>query len=204
MTLQDFFEKDLVQKSILIITAIIALIPKLKKSLSVKNKKSDLKEDIQIYEQLKKYDNFECSNIESEIQENVEIVYNKKNRFDNSYTGFLTGLAFFIGFGLWSIDIYNSNDKFSGWIILTLFFCAGGLSMMLMDVTVKTKSVPYLKFGFYNRTNMMIGFIFLFVSSLTIIVMLNRLDYFTGWYILFGIFFLMGIIGILINIKKLK
>ena len=82
MTLQDFFEKDLVQKSILIITAIIALIPKLKKSLSLKNKKTDLKEDIQIYEQLKKYENFDSSSLENEIKENLEIVYNKKNRLE--------------------------------------------------------------------------------------------------------------------------
>jgi hypothetical protein len=204
MVLQDFIEKDFIQKFILIITAIIALTLKLRKSLSIKNKRTDLKEDIKIYEQLKKYNNFDCSDIENEIKENLDIVYNKKNRLDNSYTGFMTGLAIFIGFGLWAISIYNSYVKFNGWIILTLFFCAGGFSIMLMDTTVKTKAVPYFKIGFYNKSNMLIGFIFLCISGLTALIMLNKLDYFNSWYILLGIFFLIGLNTIIINIKRLK
>lgn len=193
-----------IQKLIIILSALFPLIIKIKHSFSSKNRKQDLKQDIEILDLLKKQNNFNYSNLEDKINKNLEFIYSKDYKLESGFTGFLTGLAIFVGFGLWSFNIYNSHENFNGWIILTMFMAAGGFSMMLMDSSIKSKIVPYYKIGFFNRTNMVIGLIFILISGLTTFILISKLNSFTYWYILLGLIFFLGLTSIIRNIKKIN
>ena len=193
-----------IQKIILIATGIVALILKIKNIYSLKNQKQDLKQDIEILDLLKKQNNPNIENIERKIDTNLRKLYDDNTLTDSGISGFILGITFFIGFGWWSVNIFNNSLEFNGWIILTMFLSASGLSMIAMDTTRFRKNEPFYKIGFYEKSNMRIGLILSFIGGFSLWILIVKLQSFSFWEFLSGLVFLYGIFLILKNIKEIK
>jgi len=194
---------ELIQKITLIVTGVIALLFKVKNYFSVKNQKQDLKLDIEILDSLKKLNNPKIGTLEEKIINDLEKIYDKKIIHSSGFTGLIIGLTFFIGFGWWSINIYNNHSEFNPWIILTMFFSGSGISMILMDTSRTIKNEPFFKIGFYEKSNMRFGLIISIISGLTLFILIIKLESFSLWEFLSGFIFLYGLFMIGKNIRKI-
>jgi hypothetical protein len=118
---------------------------KLRASFASVKRKQELKLDLEILEKLKTNDDFEVSEIEEKIN------YKLKKAFESGtedITNFFVGIAVFVGFGFWSIDIFRNYSEFNGWIILTLFCSLIGLSMIFGHDDKKRRKEFFTKLVF--------------------------------------------------------
>lgn len=195
---------ELIQKLVLIVTGFFVLVFKVKTYFSLKNQKQDLKQDIEILDLLKKQNRPNTQNIEKKIENDLNKIYDHNQKHDSGFFGFITGTTFFIGFGWWSFNIYNTNQGFNGWIVLTMFLSLFGLSTILMDTSYTNKSEPFLKIGLFEKVNLRIGLILFLVSGFTLWILFIKLNSFSFWLIFFGMVFLYGTMMILKNIRRIK
>jgi magnesium-transporting ATPase (P-type) len=195
---------EIIQKIILIATGFFVVILKIKSYFSLKTMKQDLKQDIEIFEVLNKQNKISTQNIETKIKDDIAKIYDPNQKRESGIFGFLMGIAFFIGFGWWSFDIYNINEGFNGWIILTMLISFFGLSTILMDTSYTIKNEPFFKIGFYEKTNLRAGLILVLVSGILLYILLTKLNKFSVWEILTGILFLYGLMMIIKCIRKIK
>jgi hypothetical protein len=203
--MKSLFENlEFYQAVILIATAFFAIVLKIRQSFSLRNRKQNLKQDIEILDLLKRQNSFDSVNIESRIKKELDFIYDTEVRRELGLTGFLLGFVFFVGFGLSTIHIYNSSDNFNAGMILTLFFAASGVYMMLTDSSAKSKTIPFYKIGLFNKSNMVFGLMFTLFSSLIAIALFYKTKGFKIWYIVVGIVFLYGMATIFRNIKRIN
>ena len=118
MEIFNTIDLELYPKILITLSGLIALFIKLRDGLSTLRRKQELKVDLEIYELAKKNE-LDNSELKITLEERVAHIADNKN---NGLTNFFTGIAVFVGFGLWSIDIYQENVGFNGWIILTIAF----------------------------------------------------------------------------------
>lgn len=181
-------------------SGIIAAFLKIREGLSVHRKKQELKTDLEIYEL-----SIKNQIATSELKEHIEKRVNKLPDIKNdSLTNFLTGTAVFVGFGLWSIDIYQSSPGFNGWIVLTLFCSLVGLSMMLGKTVEKESKQTFLQVHFIDEKNFQFGVILTFLCGLVTPILILKLDGFSFWQFLSGLFFFIGLISLIKNVKIIK
>lgn len=195
---------ELIQKLVLITSGFFVLVFKVKSYFSLIKQKQDLKQDIEILDLLKRQNNTNTQNIEKKIETDLNKIYDPNQKHDNGFFGFVTGTTFFIGFGWWSFSIYNNNQGFNGWIILTMFFSLFGLSTILIDTSFTKKNEPFLKIGFFEKGNLRAGIILFLVSGFTFMIMFIKLNSFSIWEILLGMIFLYGTMMIIKNIRRIK
>jgi hypothetical protein len=195
---------ELIQQIVILMAGVIALILKVRASISLKNRKLDLKHDIEILDLLKKQGNIDINHIEDKVKSDLVYLYDKSSINENGLTTFFIGVTIFVGFGLWSLNIYNNNLGFSGWIILTMVMSGVGLSMILMESPKVRKTQPFLVFGFFDRPNMVIGFNIMLISGIILFMLIMKLKSFSFWEFLSGLFFILGIFTVIRNIKIIK
>ncbi|MFA5432541.1 MAG: hypothetical protein WC319_06665 [Candidatus Paceibacterota bacterium] len=183
------------------ITGAIATFGKIRESFTSIKRKQELKLDLEILDKLKNNGNIQTENIEEKINSSLKKAFENKSE---NLTTFFIGIAVFVGFGFWTVDILNQSQSFSGWIILTLLLSLVGLSMIFGNNEKKIEKGIFYQIGFYDKSNFRFGIIItLFTGFLTPILIL-KLNGFSFWQFLSGLFFLIGIGSLIRNIKRIK
>lgn len=181
--------------------AVIAAFGKLRESFASIKRKQELKLDLEILEKLKSNDNIQTSEIEQKIILKLDKAF--ENRTEN-LTNFFTGIAVFIGFGFWSIDIFQNSKGFNGWIILTLLCSLIGLALVVGNNEKKEKEEMFYQLGFYDKSNFLTGIIITILTGILTPILVWKLDGFSFWQFLSGLFIFIGIASLLRSIKKIK
>jgi hypothetical protein len=174
---------------------------KLRESFASVKRKQELKLDLEILEKLKSNNEFDSSEIEEKIN------YKLKKAFDygtENVSNFFIGIAIFVGFGFWSIDIFQNYEEFNGWIILTLFCSLIGLSMILGNEDKKEDKGVFYQIGFYDKTNFKFGIVITLLAGILTPILIWKLNGFSFWQFLSGLFFVIGIGSLLKNIRRIK
>jgi hypothetical protein len=183
------------------LTGLIATFLKLKETLSAVKRKQELKLDLEIYELLKRSTELEARTAKESIEKKLALAF---NTFEEGLTNFFIGLTVFIGFGLWSVDIYQSSISFNGWIILTAICSVTGLSMMLGGGKTEVNKKVFYKIGFFDKRNFQFGFIVCVVMGVLLPILLVKIDGFSFWQFFTGLFFIIGVRSIVQNIKRIE
>lgn len=186
-------------KILLGLAGAIAALVKIKDSFSVVKKKQELKLDLEILEKIENCKTIDKEDLETKIKKKVDTLFEHKA---DDITNFIVGLAVFVGFGLWTIDLFMVSEKFNGWGILTLFCSLLGVLMLFGRNSMTDKKTVFYKIGFFDKDNFKYGFIlFLFTALLTpILIVKNGL---TFWVFLTGLFFIISLFSLIKNIRKL-
>lgn len=95
-------------------------------------KRTRLKNDVEILDKLdKQSESYQI--LKSHIDESIKRIYiNKGNKFRIYNIGdFIFGLIFILGFTVLSVYIYNKNNGFSWWLLLTANFAFAGFGGVL-------------------------------------------------------------------------
>ena len=182
-----------------IIGAIAALV-KIRESFAAIKRKQELKLDLEILEKLEQNNNFNVSEIKEKINYKLNKAFEEKTE---NLTNFLTGIAVFIGFGFWSYDIFKNSDSFNGWIILTLLCSLTGLALIFDSGNKKEEKELFFKIGFYDKENFKFSIILTIFSGILTILLIWKLETFSFWQFLSGLFFIIGIVSIVKNIKQI-
>ncbi|MGB3852282.1 MAG: hypothetical protein WA958_20125 [Tunicatimonas sp.] len=199
----DFPESFDYAKLLVALTAICSFFIRLVQELSPRKNREEIKLELEIFELLKKT-GLEKERVAESVQRKLtELSIDHQSRF----RGFTIGTAFFLGFGLWTVDIYRHNEQFSGWFIVTLFMALIGLSKML-GIGKATDGVEREAF---LRIDLLGGNIFYIVLSLVVLslvslaVLFIKLDGFSYWYIVLVSLLLVALFGLnqLIRITRL-
>lgn len=199
--MEIFDSIDIYPKIIVALTGLIAAFMKIKDAYSSTRHKENIKLDLEIYELLNKNGGFDKEELKETIEKNIS---NSLTGEENGLTDFLIGLVVFVGFGLWTIDIFQSYDTFNGWIILTAFCSLTGLSM-LFGKTDKTKSKEvFFQIGFYDKSNFQFGFIITGLTAILTPILILKIEGFSFWQFLSGLFFIIGLMSMIKNIKRIK
>jgi hypothetical protein len=178
----------------------IAALGKLRESFASIKRKQELKLDLEILEKLKSNQQFESSEIEEKINYKLKKAF--EDRTEN-LTNFFVGIAVFVGFGFWSLDILKKSNEFNGWIILTLLCCLTGLTLIFSNENNEKEKGIFYKIGFYDKENFRIGIIISLLTGILTVVLIWKLDGFSFWQFLSGLFFVIGIGSLIKNIRKI-
>ena len=174
---------------------------KLRESFASMRRKQELKLDLEILEKLKSNDKLSTSEIEEKV--NIKLVKAFENR-NESLTNFFTGIAVFVGFGFWSVDIFQNSEGFNGWIILTLLCSLIGLALVVGNNEKKEKKEMFYQIGFYDKSNFQASMIITLLTGILTPILVIKLDGFSFWQFLSGLFFFIGIASLFRNIKRIK
>lgn len=183
----------------IIVTGLLTLFLKLKTHFSRSKQKLDLKQDLEILGLAEK------SNLPSkDLKKSIEDRLINLNSDESMLFNFLTGIFIFVFFGLWSINIYESNEGFSSWMGLTLFMSLVGLSMLFTDSKKVEKKEAFLNIELRDKANFQFAsVIFLFTASVGILIFV-RDDKINFWVILNLFFLLVSVRAILKSIRIIK
>lgn len=182
------------------IIGIIAAFGKLRESFASIKRKQELKLDLEILQNLKSNNNFETSEIEEKIKYKIKKAF--EDRTEN-FTNFFVGIAVFVGFGFWTVDIFRSSDEFNGWIILTLLCCLIGLTLIFNSDNKKEEKGIFYQIGFYDKENFRIGIIITLLTGILTAILIWKIDGFSFWQFLSGLLCLIGMGSIKNNIKRI-
>jgi hypothetical protein len=174
---------------------------KLRESFASIKRKQELKIDLEILEILKNKEGFETAKIENKIKSNMNKAFEKDT---DNLTNFFVGIAVFIGFGFWSIDIFKNSETFNGWIILTLMCSLIGLALIFGNNDKSKDSGLFYQIGFYDKGNFQIGFIITLLTAILTPILIWRSDGLSFWQFLSGLFFFIGLGSLIKNTKRIK
>lgn len=174
---------------------------KLRESFASVKRKQELKLDLEILEKLKANDEFDRSEIEEKINYKLKKVFESGTE---NITNFFVGIAVFVGFGFWSIDIFQTYSEFNGWIILTLFCSLIGLSMIFGNDDKKEDKGVFYQIGFYDKSTFKFGIFVTLLTGILTPILIWKLNGFSFWQFLLGLFFVIGIGSLIKNIKRIK
>jgi hypothetical protein len=192
---------DIYPKIIVALTGFIAAFIKIRDSYSSTRHKENIKLDLEIYELLDKSGDFEKAELKEKIQKNIS---NTLTNEENGLTNFFVGLVVFVGFGLWSVDIYQTHESFNGWIILTTFCSLTGLSMLFGGNDKRKSKAVFYQIGFYDKTNFQFGFIITSLTAILTPILILKMNGFSFWQFLSGLFFVIGLMSVIKNIKRIN
>lgn len=183
------------------IIGLIAAFGKLRESFASIKRKQELKLDLEILEKLKSNEKFEISEIEKKIDFRLKKAF--EDRTEN-LTNFFVGIAVFIGFGFWTVDIYKNSEGFNGWIILTLFCCLTGLTLIAKSDNRKENKGIFYQVAFYDKESFRFGIVFTLLMGILTGILIWKFNGFSFWQFLTGLFFIIGIGSLMKNIKRIK
>lgn len=179
----------------------VAALGKLRETFASLKRKQEIKLDLEILEMINDNDEIESSRIKNIIILKLDKAF--ENHSDK-LTDFFAGIVVFVGFGYWSVDLFQNSEKFNPWIILTLICCVTGLSLIFGSDYKKGNNKLFYKIGFYDYENFRIGLIITFVCGILTGILILKIDGFSFWQFLTGIFTFAGILSVFKNIKKIE
>lgn len=198
----DIFDNiDIYPKVIVALTGLIAAFIKIRDAYSSTRNKENIKLDLEIYELLNKNGDFDKTELKETIEKKIT---NSLNSSEDGLTNFFVGLVVFVGFGMWTVDIFQSSDSFNGWIILTAFCSLTGLSMLFGKNDKRKSKDVFFQIGFYDKANFQYGFVITGLTAILTTVLILKIDGFSFWQFLSGFFFIIGLISVIKNIKRIK
>lgn len=178
---------DLIIKFAASATTFLIAFKNLQRYFSNHRKRVLLKTDLELLK-LFTDNNLDSNLIRSRIKRVEKDVYaDKRNYWFASIIEVLVGLFLFVGFGLWSLKIYTSNNGFSPWLILTTFISVLGLSMLFQEnendkaKEKNRKAVFSLEIYSWRKLVTAVSIIVLFVTLTVVIFILYGLSF---WHIL--------------------
>ena len=183
---------ELVVKWFIAITGLISVIIKFSESVSISRRKNNLKTDLELLDKIenKKLDPEETSKIQLKrkkiLNEYLELEETSLKWFDIFYA-----LILFVGFGYWTIYIYEINSDFNPWTILTGFISFVGLALLL-DNNWKPRSSKKVLFKIIIFREIRIAVIVLGLALIIGLFLFQKIDGYTNWYILIGIMIPIG------------
>jgi hypothetical protein len=185
-------ELETILKYIISIAGLISLIIKLFDSLSQTSRKRKLKTDLELLEKINSGDivseDKERVNkrLKEILQEYLDIKETTVKWFDIFYA-----LTLFVGFGWWTIYIYEINTEFSPWTILTGLLSFVGLSLLIDNKwRIKKEDKVILKITILDDFKYAI--IVLGLASLIGFTLYVKFHGYTHWYILIGVLIPIG------------
>lgn len=196
--LKDF---DIYPKLIVALSGLIALFIKIKDAYSPTRTKQNIKLDLEIYEMIKNNNDFNKADLKRTIEGNIKKSMNKDG---SGLINFTVGLAVFVGFGLWTINIYQTYESFNGWIILTLFCSMVGFSMLFGEEDEKESKATFYQIGFYDKSNFVFALVMLGITGVLTPVLILKIDKLSFWPFLTGLFFIVALVNLFKNIKKIS
>ena len=182
-----------------VIGAIIAF-SRLRENFASIKRKQEVKLELEILEKMKS-NNIDSSKIENALLHKLEQAF--EDRTDN-LTNFFTGIAVFIGFGFWTVDLFLNSDGFNFLIIFTLFLSLIGLTIVIGNNEKKAKGELFYQIGFYDKTNFQAGLIISLLFGILTPILIVKLDGFSFWQFCSGLFFFIGITSLIKNSKRIK
>ncbi|WP_289056007.1 hypothetical protein [Carboxylicivirga marina] len=186
-------ELETVLKLIISIAGLISVIVKLVDSISQTSRKRKLKTDLELLEKIN------LGNIDTEDKERVkkqfkEILHEYLNIKETTIKLFdiFYALTLFVGFGWWTIYIYEINTDFSPWTILTGLISLVGLSLLIDNKWRKKKEHKViLKITILDDFKYAV--IVLGIGILIGFFVYTKHAGYTHWYILIGVLIPIGL-----------
>jgi F0F1-type ATP synthase assembly protein I len=179
----------------------IATLGKLRESFASIKRKQELKLDLEILEKLKSNERFKISEIEEKIDNKLKKAFEDQTE---NLSNFFVGIAVFVGFGFWTVDILKSSVNFNGWIILTLFCCLTGLTLIAKSDNKKENKGIFYQIAFYDKEGFRFGIVFTLLMGILTGILIWKISGFSFWQFLTGLFFIIGIGSLMKNIKGIK
>ncbi|QCX39566.1 hypothetical protein FF125_14365 [Aureibaculum algae] len=185
-------EYETVLKLAVSLVGLISFIIKILDSFSQTSRKRKLKTDLDLL------DKINSSNIDSEdkvkvnerlkeiLQEYLDIKETTIKWFDIFYA-----LTLFVGFGWWTIYIYQVNTEFSPWTILTGLFSFAGLSL-LIDNKWRKKKEGKVILNITILDDFKYAVIILGLALLIGLFLYTKHTGYSHWYIFIGILIPIG------------
>ena len=199
--MEEFYNIETIGKLIVGITGAIAAFGKLRETFASIRRKQEIKLDLEILEKIKKNSSFERLEIEEKIKSKLEDAFQDSSE---TWTEFLVGIAVFIGFGFWTVDLFKNSDSFNGWIILTLFCSLLGLTTLFGKTDTKKNKEVFYQIGFFDKANFQISIILILFTGIITPIMIWKMDGFSFWQFLSGLFFFLGIVSVFRNTRRIK
>jgi len=199
--METFSNIDLYAKIIFGVIGAIVTLGKLRDSFASVKRKQEIKLDLEILEKIKDNKEFQYKDIEDKIK--IKLAKAFESESDN-FTNFFTGIAAFVGFGLWSLNIFNSSTNFNGWIILTLSCSLIGLSLIFSKNERETDKGVFFQIGLCDKENFRLGFIVTLLTGILTPILALKQNGFSFWQFLSGLFFLIGVGSIVRSVKRIK
>ncbi len=194
---------DLVAKWFIALTGLISVLIKFSESVSITRRKNNLKTDLDLLETIgkNKLEPDESNRIEEKrkkvLNEYLEIEETSLKWFDVFYA-----LVLFVGFGWWTIYIYEINSDFSPWTILTGLISFVGLALLL-DNKWRKKADEKVLIHIIILKDLKIAIITLGLGLLIGFFIFQKHVGYTNWYILVGVMVPVGL-KILFDSIKIK
>lgn len=215
--MQDLFMKifenatlELTAKIIGVITAIVAILYKIKEYFSIYRSKQNLKNDLEILK-LSQENNLDASTkLNAQLNESLNNIYFTRSRKFKSrierIQNIVYGLFVFIGFGYWTFSIAMDSGSFSGWILIPAFLSLVGL-LMIFDKPDEVKEgqiesrIPVVTIKIYSFSGIVMGLVsiigFGYINYLAFTI--------KNAHLIFLVFtippFILGFFGIFNNLK---
>jgi len=183
---------EIVLKLIIYITGLVSVIIKLIDSLSPISRKRKLRVDLELLEKINSEDiDKEDKDIVQKQLKKILKEYLNIKEVNIKWFNVLYALILFVGFGWWTIYIYEINFNFSPWMILTGLISIVGLSLIIDNKWERNKEDKViLKITILE--DFKYSFMLLGLSTLIGIFIYTKYDGYTNWYILIGVLILMG------------
>lgn len=184
---------DLIAKWFIALTGLISVLIKFSESTSITRRKSNLRTDLDLLDKIEKNDieNQELLRIKAKrkkvLNEYLEIEETSLKWFDIFYA-----LILFVGFGWWTIYIYEINSNFSPWTIFTGLISFIGLALLLDNKWRKISDEKVL-IHIIVLKDIKIAVIFIGLGLLIGFFIFNKYEAYTHWYILIGIMIPVGL-----------
>lgn len=205
----DFFKSD--NETLQVIKGIVAtvgfttLFLRINTIFSSYKSKQSVKTDLEILSLIK--GNPEKYNLISErINEDLIKIYAIGGR-KNAIVSLIIGLIFFVGFGAWTVNIFESNQGFSPWMILTALFTMTGISMMIAGNPKINDQDEFLRIHFYQKSYLLIGVIVGIICTISMLAMYSsQKDYSFFAYFIFTAIAIIGYSVLLrcISIRRIR
>jgi hypothetical protein len=195
---EDF---ELIVKWFITVTGLISVIVKFADSISESRRKRNLKTDLELLEKIDKgdLDSDDQEKIKKQIKEILEEYLSIKDTTVKWYDMFYA-LALFVGFGWWTIYIYEMNKDFNPWTILTGLISFIGLAL-LIDNKWRKKSEEKTLLTITVLKDIRIAAVFLGLGTLLGFFIFIKFDGYTHWYILIGVMIPIGLKTLFDSIK---
>jgi hypothetical protein len=186
-------------------TGVLAFVIRLRNYFSETRKKQNLKTDLEILSLTEKNNLTKVDIVRERVNEQITAMYDPQLRGNSNFSNFITGLIVFIGFGLWTADLFkNSYPDFNPWTIATLFCSVIGFSMMIFDDTKTEKKEPFIRIGIYDKTNLRFAAIITIVSGVILAYLIRTSQTFNFGMFISGLFCFIGVLTFVRNIKRIN
>lgn len=173
---------EILSKWIVASASILTVLLRVLDSLSRERRKKSLIQDIELIDSLLKSADKEIEGITTEllqkkIDEFIELSNARFKWFDTLYA-----LLLFTAFGYWTIYLFNKSSEFDPWSIITALISIVGLGLFL-DPSYKSKEKNRKFLELTILKDMVTGIVMFLISSISIAIMILRIEGYTNWYI---------------------